>query len=82
MSLELKLNREGKYYILGLPVKGDPGHFSEVAVSPAELGLPGKDMVSSGFESKDQAVQAMAKLQTSHHMSLNVYEVEVKRVSD
>lgn len=82
MALELKLNREGKYYIIGLPVKGELGHFSEVAFTRGELGLPGKDIVSSGFESKDEAVQTMAKLQALHHMSMQVYEVAVRRVSD
>ena len=35
--MELRLNKEGMQYILGLPVKDDPVLFSQVILSPGEL---------------------------------------------
>ena len=78
--MELRLNKEGIQYILGLPVKDDPALFSQVVLSPGELEWLPPEVTIAGFSSLADARRAREELRDRLAESPCLYQVTTNRL--
>ena len=78
--MELRLNKEGVQYILGLPVKDAPALFSQVVLSPGELEWLPSDATATGFSSLADAQRAKEDLRDRLAESPCLYQVTINRL--
>ena len=78
--MELRLNKEGIQYVLGLRVKDDPALFSQVVLSPGELEWLPSEVTVTGFSSLADAQRAKEELR--HHLAEPpwLYQVTINRL--
>ena len=78
--MELRLNKEGVQYVLGLPVKDDPTLFSQVLLSASELEWLPSEVTATGFSSLADAQWAKEELRDHLTESPCIYQVSIKRL--
>ena len=78
--MELRLNKEGVQYVLGLPVKDDPALFSQVILSPGELEWLPSEVTATGFSSLADAQRAKEELRDRLAESPSLYQVTINRL--
>lgn len=80
--MELRLNKEGVQYVLGLRVKDDPALFSQLVLSPGELEWLPSEVTVRGFSSLADAQRAKEELQ--HHLAELpcLYQMTINRLED
>ena len=79
--MELRLNKEGAQYILGLPARDDPALFSQVILSAGELEWLSSEVSIMGFSSLDDAKQAKEELRDYLTGSPYMYHMNISRLS-
>jgi len=78
--MELRLNKEGGQYVLGLPDKDAPGPFSQVVFSPGELEWLPPEVTITGFSSLAEAQRAKKEIQDRLAESPCLYQVTINHL--
>jgi hypothetical protein len=78
--VELRLNKEGVQYVLGLPVKGNPTLFSQVVLSPGELEWLPSEVATTGFSSLADAHRVEEELRDNLTELPCFYQVTINRL--
>ena len=85
--MQLQLNHEGEQYIIGIPLQGKPGIFSQYVVDASLLDwVPTDEGNIMSFESLEQAQRAIRDLKANRLLRaddhIQIYKVDISRLDN
>lgn len=79
--MNLRQGKEGVFYVLGVPARGQGRSYSEVRVTRDEIGIGGEDSEIERFATLALAEQVASRISEQYGLPAEVYQVEITRVS-